>query len=175
MTVLVPPGARAMDWAAVRRLPQVEAMVTLTMSGLSFQGVAESDEVFYLPEGSELLRTLERPVVLDGRLPDPGRADEGVVTSRFVTTYGKGVGASVVPLVDSASRVSPHREPWLPAHIRIVGVVRSALLSDDPNSRGQIVLTPALLATYRVHGGRPRGCLGEAQGRRRRSSRFGRR
>jgi len=155
VTVLIPPGATALNWAAVRRLPQVEAMVTLTMTGLSFEGVAESDEVFYLPESREFLRTLERPVMLQGRLPDPNRADEAVVTSRFVTTYGKGVGEIVVPLVDPATRVRPHREPWLPDQIRIVGVVRSALLSDDPNSRGQIVLTPALMAAYRVHAGQP--------------------
>jgi hypothetical protein len=155
VTVLVPPGAKAMNWAAIRRLPQVEAMATLTMTGLSFEGVAESDEAFYLPEGIELLRTVERPVMLHGRLPDPGRADEAVVTSRFVTTYGKGVGASLVPLVDPPTRVPPHREPWLPDRIRIVGVVRSAMLSDDPNSSGQIVLTPALLAAYRVHAGQP--------------------
>lgn len=155
VTALVAPGAKGMDWAAVRKMRQVDAMATLTMSGLSFEGVTESDEVFYLPDGTDLMRTLERPVLLDGRLPDPARADEAVVTSRFVTTYAKGVGASLVPLVDPPTLVPPHHEPWLPDRIRIVGVVRSSMLSDDPNSRGQIVLTPALMAAYRTHAGPP--------------------
>jgi hypothetical protein len=153
VTALVAPGSAPLDWAAMRRMPQVESMATLTMSGLAFEGDPQGRLTFYLPETSDLLRTLERPVLLQGRLPDPARVDEAVVTSRFVTTFGHGqsVGTSLVPQIALGMNVAPRHEPWLPERLTVVGVVRSPLLSDGPNSLGQVVLTPALLELYRAH------------------------
>jgi len=151
-TAWVLSGDTPIDWTAVRALPSVEALETLTMSGLSLEGVPEQDEVFYLPAGTDLLRTVESPVVLRGRLSDPSRVDEAVVTSGFVDFFGKDIGDVLVPLRDdpdlSQSASPPVRRPWLPGRIRIVGVVRSPLLSDDANSHGQVVLTPALMSGF---------------------------
>jgi len=152
-TALVIPGRAPLDWAALGRMPQVESMASLTMSGLAFEDDPQGHLIYYVPQTADLLRTLERPVVLQGRLPDPTRTDEAVVTSRFVAAYGhgKGVGASLVPQLTSPTNDPPRRAPWLPERITVVGVVRSPLLSDDPNTWGQIVLTPALMTLYQAH------------------------
>ena len=41
------------------------------------------------------MRDIERPVVLEGRLADPARDDEAVITQEFEGSYGKGVGDTV--------------------------------------------------------------------------------
>ncbi|GAA3833719.1 hypothetical protein GCM10022242_38490 [Nocardioides panacisoli] len=46
------------------------------------------------PVRDDMLRTIERPVVLAGRVYDPARADEAVVTQQFADTYDVGVGTT---------------------------------------------------------------------------------
>ncbi len=87
-----------------------------------------------------IMDTIERPVVLDGRLADPTRDDEVVVTRGFEGTYGR--WASATP--SSCSLFTPQQmdanglgsRPEGPAgpasRRRIVGVVRSPWFSDTP-------------------------------------------
>jgi len=145
-TALVLPGSTSPDWSTVRRLPQVEALSLVTEAGISFDGIAEQEELFVLPADTGLLRTIERPVVLAGRLPNPAASGEAVVTSRFVDAHGKGIGARVSTVL---SVQDPQVRTALP-ELTIVGVVRSPMLSDDTASHGQLVLTPAFMARYRA-------------------------
>ena len=100
------------------------------------------------------MQSVERPVVLGGRLADPTRADEAVVTQRFVSTYGKGVGDTVTALLPTPeeNRSNPSitgpqpSGPRLTLHI--VGVVRSPWFSDGPHSHGRLLPTAALLRSY---------------------------
>ncbi len=153
-TAIVLPAQEGFDWDAVRAIRQVASVAPLTESGLAFEGIDQPGQsgLYALPQNAELLRSIERPVILRGRLPDPARADEAVVTSGFVRSYGKGVGDTLVPLVDDPNlteAASPvHRSSALPARIMIVGVIRSPLFSADAGAWGQIVLSPGLMPAY---------------------------
>jgi hypothetical protein len=145
------------DWARVRSLPEVGALATFADTDFRVEGTPpENLSVGYPPGDLELMRTVERPVVLEGRLADPSRADEAVVTPAFVTSYGKGVGASVdavLPTTEQAQGLSitgtPAGGPRI--RIRIVGVVRSPWFADGPQSHGSLLPTAALLATFRAN------------------------
>lgn len=93
-TALVWAATPGFDWAAVRGLPEVEALAEIAYSGYEVDGRAES-YVMLPPVDAEAMRTVERPVVLDGRLTDPARPDEVVVTPAFAANTGKGVGDTV--------------------------------------------------------------------------------
>jgi hypothetical protein len=144
------------DWAAVRAMPEVEAMSVYVDSDLRLLEIPPADLAFgYPPADDDLMRTVERPVVLAGRLADPARVDEAVVTQRFLTTYGKGVGDRVTAVLPTPQKASDALAiagplpsgPRIP--ITIVGVVRSPWLSDGPQSNGRLLPTPALLRSYR--------------------------
>jgi FtsX-like permease family len=145
------------DWSAVRAMPEVEAMSVYADTDVRLLEIPPGDLAFgYPPADDDLMRTVERPVVLAGRLADPARVDEAVVTQRFVTTYGKGVGdrvTAVLPTPQEASSALTITGP-LPSGpripITIVGVVRSPWLSDGPQSNGLLLPTPALLRSYRA-------------------------
>src|SRR5919199_335578 len=144
------------DWAAVRAMPEVEAMSVYADTDVRLLEIPPGDLAFgYPPADDELMQTVERPVVLAGRLADPARVDEAVVTQRFVARYGKGVGDRVTAVLPSPQEASGALTitgplpsgPRIP--ITIVGVVRSPWLSDGPQSKGRLLPTPALLRSYR--------------------------
>jgi hypothetical protein len=153
-------------WPRIRALPGVDAVSLF--AGYSGFGVDEApaDTVgVYLPLDAEAMRTVERPVVLSGRLPDPRRADEAVVTRQFVTQRGLGVGDTVTVRLFSLRQVStgvnavhtvvvPH--PDGPAvRTRIVGVIRSPWYLDRVGGAGRLIPSPGLAAAY------PANVLGE--------------
>lgn len=74
-TVVAQPNQPGFDWDAVRALPEVEAVAEVVLSDLV---IDELPGGFYgYPiGGDEALRTIERPVVLEGRPPNPTRPDE---------------------------------------------------------------------------------------------------
>lgn len=95
-TAAVLPNEPGFDWAAVRRLPQVAALATFPVTGFDVEGIPPEDFGSDFPSGDpEMRSSVERPVVLAGRLADPARSDEAVVTPAFVDSYGKGVGDTV--------------------------------------------------------------------------------
>jgi hypothetical protein len=92
-TAAVLPNQPGFDWDAVRALPEVEALATFVVTIYSIDGVSYMDAGTWFPPGDdESMRTLERPIVLAGRLADPARADEAVVSPWFVRRYGLGIG-----------------------------------------------------------------------------------
>ena len=143
------------DWEPVRRLPNVEALTTFVVDYLTqVEGVAQ-DAVGFPPADAGMGDTIERPVVVQGRLADPRRADEAIVTPRMVRDLGLGVGDSVVlhlatpeQLASQAqSNGGPNRGPTV--RVRIVGVGRSPFWADTPGSKGGLILSPGLVAQYR--------------------------
>jgi hypothetical protein len=159
-TITVLPNQPGFDWAPIRALPEVSALTTFAVSGYVLDGLplAATENIAFPPGDSQVLRTIERPVVLQGRPLNPSRADEVDVTPAFPGSYGKGVGDTLTLQLATPQQIDqgydpasgqPARGPKIRA--RIVGVIRSPWFSDGPGSAGAVVPSPALLAHYRAN------------------------
>ena len=155
-TVTVLPNQPGFDWARIRALPEVAALTTFAVSGFVIDGYPVATQNTEFPPGdSQVLRTIERPVVLQGRVLDPRRVSEVDVTSLFPASYGKSVGDTLTLHLASPQQIDqgyepstggPPRGPVIRA--RIVGVIRSPWFSDGAGSGGAVLGSPALLARY---------------------------
>jgi hypothetical protein len=155
-TLAVLPNEAGFDWDAVRALPGVAAVAEFAVTGAAIDGIGPESVGF--PFGPGTLVSVERPVVLEGRLPDPARADEAVISPAFARTYGLGVGDVVdVRLSDPATVDAAASTASAPAAdgpvvpTRIVGTVRSFWFSDPPGSSGGISSSSGLLEQYRAN------------------------
>ena len=155
-TITVLPNQPGFDWAAIRALPEVAAVSTFAVAGLQIDGYPLATQSFGFPPGDDALtRTIERPVLLAGRVFNPHRVHEVVVSGLFPRSYGKGVGDTLTIQLPTVAQVGT--QGWDPSSgnargpkvsVRIVGVVRSPWLSDSVGSRGAVQVTPALLTRY---------------------------
>lgn len=159
-TVVVVPNQSDFDWAAVRSIPRVESLTVFPgYTGLPIAGIDDDSISSFIPADTEAMRAIERPVVLEGRLPDPTRPDEAVVTAAFLRSTGRHVGDALTALLatpeqadaNSASPgdIGPPAGPRVP--LRIVGVVRSLWYSDALGGRGSVIPSPGLLTRYRAN------------------------
>ena len=157
-TLTVLPNQPGFDWSRIRQLPEVSALTTFAVAGYDLVGYPSAAQNTGFPPGdSQVFRTIERPVVLQGRVLDPRRVDEVDVTPAFPAFYGKGVGDTLTLHLPSpqqgqnydASSGQQARGPEIRVHI--VGVIRSPWFSDSPGSEGGVVPSPALLAHYRAN------------------------
>jgi hypothetical protein len=97
--------------------------------------------------------------MLAGRLFNPRRTGEVVVTPKFVASYGKGVGDTLTLHLAGPRQVNvgydgtsgPPRGPIIVA--RIVGVGRTpwGLDADGPGQTGGVLASPALFTHYRAN------------------------
>jgi ABC-type lipoprotein release transport system permease subunit len=159
-TVTALPNQPGFDWAKVRALPEVAAVSEFpVVFGFAVACCPDAGTGFPVI-GDELLRTIERPVMLAGRVFDPARADEVVVTPQFAATYHKGVGDTVSLLLASVKQVrdgydgttGPPQGPVVKA--TITGIVRSPWLSigaDGPSQSGGVQASPGLYAHYQAN------------------------
>lgn len=163
-TAVVSPFQPGFNWDAVRKLPQVEALHTYPgYSGFRIEEApgypGSGPKLPFLMADDEGMRTIERPTVLTGRLANPSRADEAVVTANFVQTYGRGVGDTAtlrLPTPEQAEEnlnggrnAAPEAGPAVP--VRIVGVIRSPWFSDDVGSSGALYPSLGLTNAYRAN------------------------
>ena len=92
-TVTVLPNQPGFDWNKVRALPEVAVAERVPGHGSGSRWTCCPDaSTGFPPIGDEMTRTIERPVLLAGRLFNPGRVDEILVTPQFAAAYHKGVG-----------------------------------------------------------------------------------
>ena len=154
-TVAVLPNEPGFDWEPVAALPGVAAIGRFPVSSYVVEGLPPDGGSDFAYADDEVMRTIERPVVLEGRLADPGRKDEAVVTGGFEGTYGKGVGDTVVIRMFSPEQIDefyleaieePPAGPVIEA--RIVGVVRSGWFGDSGNDPGRLIPSPGLFAAH---------------------------
>ncbi|WP_129666395.1 FtsX-like permease family protein [Phytoactinopolyspora endophytica] len=158
-TVQVLPNDPRFDWDVVRALPGVEGVGEMLFAGVEMDG--RPAELPVLAD-TVTMYEIERPVVLEGRLADPSLADEAVVTPRFLDAHGKDVGDVVTLRLYRPESLAHMTVDWrdpaaddgpLPADgptldVRIVGVVRSFLLSEGLGDSGWLVPSPGLFAEY---------------------------
>jgi len=157
-TAAVLPNVSNFDWDPIRALPEVEALTTFVVDyDKRLQGLPDGALDFPAADDA-VMRTVERPVVFAGRVYDPARADEAVVSPLFVKTYHRGVGDTVVVQLPTPRQradtpsggTGPLDGPQVTVHI--VGVVRSPWFVDEPgNDGGRLFPSPGLTAKYRAN------------------------
>jgi ABC-type lipoprotein release transport system permease subunit len=155
-TVGVLANEPGFNWEPVRRLPGVAA---LTLSGgpeVRLEGLPDAN--VSIPADPDAGQTIERPVVLSGRLPDPARVDEAVATPAFLDRNHLELGDTVTALLYTPAEVDrflqdPGVTPTGPRQtLRIVGVGRSPLGGvDTPGGAGSLLTTFAFFANYRAN------------------------
>ena len=159
-TVAVLPNQAGFDWAKVRALPEVEVLSEFPLNGTPFVLTCCPDtSVGFAPIGDQMGRTIERPVMIAGRVFNPARADEIVVTPRFATAYHKGVGDVVTMRLASPQQVNEHWDgttkplgPVIRAWITGVGRnVFGSSTTDGPQTLGGVQASPGLYATYKAN------------------------
>ncbi len=159
-TVTVLPNQPGFDWAKIRALPEVIALSRFPV-GFGFAlNCCPGVSAVNLSADKELTRSIERPVVLEGRLFNPSRADEVLVTPQFAANYDKSPGDMLTLHLASPQQINagydgstgPPRGPRIRA--RIVGVIRSVWESLDvegPGQKGGVLASPALFTSYRAN------------------------
>jgi hypothetical protein len=147
------------DWAKIRALPEVSAL-SMFPPGFGYAVEGYPGASAGLQADDQFTRTLERPVMLEGRLFNPARVDEVLVTPTFAASSGHGVGDTLTLLLASPQQVNAGydgssglpRGPKILA--RIVGVGRSpwgSVIVDGPEQAGGVLASPALFTHYRAN------------------------
>ena len=86
-TVTVLPNQPGFDWSKVAALPGVTAVGLFAVYyGASVEGM-DGVDVGFPPANAGVGQTVERPVVLAGRMYNPSRVDEIVVSPHFMTAH----------------------------------------------------------------------------------------
>jgi hypothetical protein len=155
---MILPNEPGFDWAAVRAMPPVEALSTFVVSGYEIEGLDLMESLLtvgFPPADDEAMRTVERPVVIDGRLPDPSRGDEVVVTPLFADSHGLGPGDTLTLKLWRPETFDRHWTDPLPpradgpvVQARIVGVVRSFWYGEEVGHPGKVISSPGLYDQY---------------------------
>ncbi len=155
-TVVVLPNQPGFDWAKVRALPEVTALGLFAVYyGAAVEGM-DGVDLGFPPANADAFRTVERPVVLAGRMANPGRADEAVVSPHFLTAHHKRVGDILTvhlstPAQAAAGDDASQTPPAGPrVKLRIVGVIKTPFGLDSPGDSGGVIPTYALLTKYRA-------------------------
>ena len=159
-TVTVLPNQPDFDWATIRALPEVTALTEFPVVPYGFGlDCCPGADTGFPPADDQFTTTIERPVMLAGRLFNPDRVDEVVVTPQFTASFSKRVGDALTLHLASPQQVNsgydgstgPPRGPVIRA--RIVGVGRNVFGSmtvEGPGQRGRRAPSPALFAHYRA-------------------------
>jgi hypothetical protein len=159
-TVTVLPNQPGFDWSRIKALPEVAALSEFPVVSDYALACCQAAQTGFPAADAVYGTTLERPVMLQGRMYRADRADEIVATPQFMSVYHKHLGDSVTLILATpqqadegidASTTQP-RGPRVQA--RIVGVARNvfgAVTEDGPGSSGGFQTSPALFAHYRAN------------------------
>jgi hypothetical protein len=153
-TLAVLPNMGQFDWDVVRAMPQVESVTGFAVGSFRVEGVGDDATAVsgFPPVDDEVWRSIERPFVLDGRLPDPSDAGEVVVTTNFRSRFGKEVGDDLRLRLYTPAQIDAYDEgeplgPIIDA--QIVGVIRSGWFSDPVGSpAGAVFPSPGLFQQH---------------------------
>ncbi|GAA2568782.1 ABC transporter permease [Pseudonocardia hydrocarbonoxydans] len=158
-TLAVLPNQPGFDWDAVRALPGVEAVAEFAVTSFRVDDITPEDYPDGFPMDREAMSAVERPVVLEGRLPDPDRADEVAVTPAFTRSYGVGVGDTVDLRLYAPEQFAAPAPPDVPGgplvRATVVGTIRSFWFVDQPGALGTVQPSAGLLERYPAQLGLP--------------------
>lgn len=161
-----PPGAQGADpspfYAAMRDLPGVRGVRVFAGMPLLAQAGTPSERVIGPLSGIAVLAALDaggdatgiaRPRMVAGRLPDPRRAEEVLVSERLATASGLEVGDRIdTVLVTSAQTevlrvAAPDDGQPIELVVTGIGVLHDEIIPfSDLNAQGSMIGTPALAA-----------------------------
>lgn len=150
-TAAILPNTPGFGWDKIRALPEVETLATFGAQ-FTIQGVPD---VVAEPVHDPMMRSIEKPVVLSGRMFDPSRVGEAFVSPHFVSRQHKGIGDTLVVVLATPKEMAAHggsgpggayTGPSL--RVRIVGVGIAPWFSDSVDGKGTLELTPAVVAKY---------------------------
>jgi hypothetical protein len=151
-TTAVLANTPGFDWGPVERLPEVAALTRFVVDySISVDG-APGETLGFPPGDDATGRTIERPVIFSGRMFDPDRADEVVISRRFESHFHKHVGDHVVIHLPTEAELMREQQtpPFHGPVVRaeIVGVVESPWFADTVGSQGNLIFSPGLAKTY---------------------------
>ena len=155
--VVALPNEPNFDWDAVRALPEVTALTGFAVTYYEIDGISSPVTIgtWYPSTDDEVFDTIERPVVLEGRLPDSSRDDEVVVTPQFLAYFGMQVGDSVTLHLYTPEQIDVSltgdtgepEGPTIPA--TIVGAIRSYWFADKVGEdAGAVIPSPGLFSAH---------------------------
>ena len=151
------------DWPKVEALPEVSAtglFVVYYGAEVSGSGPAGrfSGADMAFPPGSAggMLETVERPVILQGRMSNPARPDEVLASPHYMAAHHLTIGAELTVHLSSPAQANDgfdasSGKPLGPTtHVHIVGVMKSAFWTDSPGDSGGIMPTYAFVREYQA-------------------------
>lgn len=159
MNALIPANPEIVyPWDEFDRLPYVEARAGMAaLAGVEPIEPAIEGEWLTTPADDQWFRTIDVPVVLEGRAYDPDTPDELVIDTLFAETYdlvpGDTVtvqlptpreGARAMRALETVEDPSGRTIEW-----HVVGIVRSLWMTPEESvPGGKAALSPATLTTY---------------------------
>jgi hypothetical protein len=166
-TATVSPMTPGFDWDRVRKLPGVEAVGTIVLGDVplnlerieaSGNSHTEDEDHYWFSFGdTDMGRTVERPAVLAGRLADPARVDEAMVTALFAENVHLRVGDTVTARLFTPEQAdafyldNARNAPTGPRQpLRIVGIVRSPVVNTNLH-HSVFMTTVAFTDAYRAN------------------------
>jgi cell division protein FtsX len=121
----------------VAALPEVERVYPFFLGFLMSVERPKGAESSLIPQTAETMSSMLRPLV-DGRQPDPRRADEIVVNEVMRRKYGLDIGSTVVvaqhlpaDLSELPAGVVPKNPKSFRQELRVVGIVKATTPSED--------------------------------------------
>ena len=127
-------GVATPDWTALADRPEVAAVAPWALVFGEIREVDEpGEELFFVPSDDRFLQTVDRPIVVEGRMWDPTADDELVVAEGFADDAGIRIGDTFGFTPFTAADLGPDFElvggelqgPDL--EMRVVGIVRTPL------------------------------------------------
>ena len=155
-TVTVLPNQPGFDWSKVQALPGVSAMGLFSVYyGASVEGM-DGVDLGFPPANGGVGQTVERPVILAGRMDDPSQPNEAIASPHFMTAHHLRVGDTVTVRLSTPAQAAEgidasQTPPAGPrATLRITGVARSPFFIDSPGDSGGMIPTYAFFEKYRT-------------------------
>jgi FtsX-like permease family len=158
-TAMILANTPGFDWGPIRALPEVEVSSTFVVDyTMSTEGVPGENVGFPYTDDA-FTHTIEKPVIFEGRLYDSTRADEAVVTRKFVSHFHKGIGDTVVLILATPQEIAEQQGSGPDGAftgprvtVRIVGVGETSTRwggVDQPGGSGGLQPSPGLYTHYR--------------------------